>query len=45
MTRAGLTVAALLAGGTSVANKQGTMSEEYLFWDNSTLMKQIGVGK
>lgn len=26
-------------------NKQGTMSEEYLFWDNSTLMRQIGVGK
>lgn len=26
-------------------NKQGTMSEEFLFWDNSTLMQQIGVGK
>lgn len=26
-------------------NKQGVMSEEYLFWDNATLMKQIGVGK
>ena len=26
-------------------NKQGTMSEEYLFWDNATLMKQIGVSK
>ncbi len=26
-------------------NKQGTMSEEFLFWDNSTLMQQIGAGK
>ncbi|MHB8622418.1 MAG: ester cyclase [Sulfuricaulis sp.] len=26
-------------------NKQGTMDEEYLFWDNATLMKQIGVTK
>jgi hypothetical protein len=26
-------------------NKQGVMDEEYLFWDNATLMKQIGVGK
>lgn len=26
-------------------NKQGTMDEEYLFWDNATLMQQIGVGK
>ena len=26
-------------------NKQGTMDEEYLFWDNATLLKQIGVGK
>jgi SnoaL-like polyketide cyclase len=26
-------------------NKQGVMAEEYLFWDNATLMKQIGVGK
>ena len=26
-------------------NKQGTMSEEFLFWDNATLMQQIGVGK
>src|SRR5246127_1024793 len=25
-------------------NKQGVMAEEYLFWDNATLMKQIGVG-
>jgi hypothetical protein len=25
--------------------KDGTMSEEYLFWDNATLMAQIGVGK
>jgi hypothetical protein len=24
-------------------SKQGVMSEEYLFWDNATLMKQIGV--
>ena len=23
-------------------NHQGTMSEEYLFWDNDALMKQIG---
>jgi len=26
-------------------NKQGVIAEEYLFWDNATLMKQIGVGK
>ena len=26
-------------------NERGTMSEEYLFWDNATLMKQIGAGK
>jgi len=26
-------------------NKQGVMGEEYLFWDNATLMQQIGVGK
>ena len=26
-------------------NKQGVMEEEYLFWDNATLMKQIGVDK
>lgn len=26
-------------------NKQGTMSEEYLFWDNSTLMQQIGAAQ
>ena len=26
-------------------NKQGVMAEEYLFWDNAALMKQIGVGK
>ncbi len=26
-------------------NEQGVMVEEYLFWDNATLMKQIGVGK
>jgi hypothetical protein len=26
-------------------NKRGVMDEEYLFWDNATLMKQIGVGK
>ncbi len=26
-------------------NKQGLMYEEYLFWDNATLMRQIGVGK
>ena len=25
--------------------KAGTMDKEYLFWDNATLMKQIGVGK
>ncbi|WP_255326438.1 ester cyclase [Sphingobium sp. EM0848] len=24
-------------------NKEGSMSEEYLFWDNATLMQQIGV--
>ena len=24
-------------------NKQGTMSEEYLFWDNAALMQQMGV--
>jgi hypothetical protein len=26
-------------------NKLGTMSEEYLFWDNATLMQQIGASK
>lgn len=26
-------------------NKQGTMDEEYLFWDNATLMQQIGANK
>ncbi|AFQ51599.1 ester cyclase [Burkholderia cepacia] len=26
-------------------NKQGTMDEEYLYWDNATLMKQLGVTK
>jgi len=26
-------------------NKQGTMNEEYLFWDNAALMQQIGAGK
>jgi hypothetical protein len=26
-------------------NKQGTMFEEYLFWDSATLMKQMGVSK
>jgi len=26
-------------------NKNGTMDEEYLFWDNATYMKQIGLGK
>ena len=26
-------------------NKQGTMSEEYLFWDNATLMQQIGAAQ
>jgi hypothetical protein len=26
-------------------NAQGTMDEEYLFWDNATYMKQIGLGK
>jgi hypothetical protein len=26
-------------------NKLGVMDEEYLFWDNATLMQQIGVGK
>jgi hypothetical protein len=26
-------------------NEQGTMSEEYLFWDSATLMKQIGAAK
>jgi hypothetical protein len=25
--------------------KEGVMDEEYLFWDNATLMQQIGVGK
>lgn len=25
-------------------NKQGIMFEEYLYWDNAALMKQIGVG-
>jgi hypothetical protein len=26
-------------------NKQGVMDEEYLFWDNATLIRQIGAGK
>ena len=26
-------------------NSQGTMDEEYLFWDNQEFMKQIGLGK
>lgn len=26
-------------------NRQGTMDEEYLFWDNQEFMKQIGLGK
>lgn len=26
-------------------NKEGVMDEEYLFWDNATLMQQMGVGK
>ena len=26
-------------------NRQGTMSEEYLFWDNATLMQQIGAAQ
>jgi SnoaL-like polyketide cyclase len=26
-------------------NAQGTMDEEYLFWDNQTYMQQIGLGK
>ena len=26
-------------------NPQGTMDEEYLFWDNQEFMKQIGLGK
>jgi hypothetical protein len=26
-------------------NKDGTMDEEYLFWDNQEFMKQIGLGK
>jgi hypothetical protein len=26
-------------------NRQGTMDEEYLFWDNATYMKQLGIGQ
>lgn len=26
-------------------NAQGTMDEEYLFWDNATYMKQLGLGQ
>ncbi|MBV8158997.1 MAG: ester cyclase [Dyella sp.] len=26
-------------------NKQGVMDEEYLFWDNAALMKQLGIGE
>lgn len=26
-------------------NSQGTMDEEYLFWDNATYMKEIGIGQ
>lgn len=25
--------------------KDGTMSEEYLYWDNQTYMNQLGFGK
>lgn len=25
-------------------NSNGTMDEEYLFWDNATYMKQLGIG-
>ncbi|RDI97159.1 hypothetical protein DVT68_17460 [Dyella solisilvae] len=25
-------------------NKDGVMDEEYLFWDNATLLKQVGIG-
>jgi len=24
-------------------NRQGTMSEEYLFWDNQTYVRQLGL--
>ena len=26
-------------------NAQGTMDEEFLFWDNATYMMQIGLGQ
>jgi len=26
-------------------NAEGTMDEEYLFWDNATYMRQLGLGK
>ena len=26
-------------------NKEGTMDEEYLYWDNAAFMKMIGVAK
>lgn len=26
-------------------NAQGTMDEEFLFWDNATYMKQLGIGQ
>lgn len=26
-------------------NAQGTMDEEYLFWDNATYLKQLGIGQ
>ena len=26
-------------------NAQGTMDEEYLFWDAATYMKQMGIGQ
>lgn len=32
-------------GRRQVKVAQGTMDEEYLFWDNQEFMKQIGLGK
>lgn len=29
----------------SIWKQDGTMSEEYLFWDNQTYMNQLGIGK
>jgi hypothetical protein len=31
--------------GIGIWKEDGTMSEEYLFWDNQPYMNQLGIGK